>query len=231
MVRRLLDQRRELLAGVAGGEPVRDVAALRNIRPMLREIQAPHALGDAEREPARSIGMLIASRIVVVENDDMCAGELLAVGLHPLRPLARLTRAVGVTRRRNADAPKVVDVLLSFHDRNHAAVGDRLRYLAGAIDNLRVDVLGARFPSAVSVRLFEPKARLASRQVAHLAKMRRTAGVAVHVASQRPPLPIAPRPLLRAPPSAVIAAPMHGVVAFDGDAEDLVFLVRLAALA
>src|SRR5262245_24287799 len=38
IVRRLLDQCSELLAGVAGGEPIRDITTLWNLRPMLCEI-------------------------------------------------------------------------------------------------------------------------------------------------------------------------------------------------
>src|SRR5262249_49185091 len=49
IVRRTRDQRLELLAGMAKREPVGNVAALRNIRPMRLEVEPADALGDAKR--------------------------------------------------------------------------------------------------------------------------------------------------------------------------------------
>ena len=81
---------------------------------MLREIETAHALGDAERQLAGRIGVLVAGGVIVVEHDDVGAGELLAVRLDPFRPLARLARAVGVAGRGNTERPEVVRILLAF---------------------------------------------------------------------------------------------------------------------
>jgi hypothetical protein len=49
IVRRAVDQRRELLAAMPLGEPIANVAALPDVRPMQGEVEAADALGDAER--------------------------------------------------------------------------------------------------------------------------------------------------------------------------------------
>src|SRR5262245_20330062 len=75
-VRRRGDQRLELLAAVAEREPVGNIAALRDLRPVRRQIEPADALREAERQLAGGVGVLVAGRIVVAEHDDIGAGEL-----------------------------------------------------------------------------------------------------------------------------------------------------------
>ena len=74
---------------------------------------------------------------------------------------------------------------------------------------------------------FEPEPRLTPGQIADLAETRRAVGIAIDVALQLC-VPLAAA-LLRAGPSAMIAAPTHAAVVADGDAEHLVVLVLPAA--
>jgi hypothetical protein len=70
---------------------------------MQLEIEAAHQLGEAEGELACRLGVRIAGLIVIVENHDISALELLAMRAAPLRFLAPFARAVGVAGRRYAN--------------------------------------------------------------------------------------------------------------------------------
>ena len=82
---------------------------------MRLEIEPADALGEADRQLARRLGVRVAGRVVVVKDDDVRAPKLLAVPLRPLRRLARLARAVRVAPRGDAETPKIVGVLLALH--------------------------------------------------------------------------------------------------------------------
>ncbi len=69
---RVLDQRRELLAGVAGGEPVANVCALWDARANAsRDPAAARAWRRRAMRLAGRIGVRVAGCIVVVEHDDV----------------------------------------------------------------------------------------------------------------------------------------------------------------
>ena len=57
------------------------------LRPMLRQLEPPHALGDAERCLAGRIGVRIAGRVMIGDNHDVGAAKAFAVGHAPFRRL------------------------------------------------------------------------------------------------------------------------------------------------
>src|SRR5262245_7350224 len=107
--------------------------------------------------------MGVAGGVVVVEHDDVGAGELLAVRLSPFRLFARLACAVSVTGGNKAPAAKVVDVFFSLGDRDAAAIRDPLLHLVDVVDDLGIDAFRASDPSAAPIRALKPKSRPAPR--------------------------------------------------------------------
>jgi hypothetical protein len=182
-LRRRCDQFLELPGRMlaADREPVTDIAALRDIRPVHRQIKTPHALGSAARQFADFIGVFVPCRIVVVEDDKIGAGQLRAVLVRPFRFLARLAGAVSVACCRNADAPKIVRIFLALDDTDGPAGGDRALHFVRPIDDGGIDAFRSLFPAAFAIRLLEPEAWFAARKVADFAEAHHALGVAIDV--------------------------------------------------
>ena len=136
---------------MAGGEPVGNVAALRALRPVLRQRQHAYALGGAERCLRRGIGVRIAGGVMIGDNHDVGAAEAFAVGHAPFRGLADVAGAVRAAGRRDADAPQAVRVFLALDHENGALAGDRLEHLGQPIEDL-ADALSVVDPAALAVR-------------------------------------------------------------------------------
>ncbi len=102
---------------------------------MRLEVEPAHGIGDAERELARGVSVRVSRLVVVVENDDIGAAQLLAVMRLPLRILAWLARAVHVAGRWDADRPQPVSVFFALDHGDGPAVRDGLVHLVDAIED------------------------------------------------------------------------------------------------
>src|SRR5262245_30388581 len=109
--------------------------------------------------------MPISRGIVVGDDDKLGAAQLLAVLTPPfwLLIFRRIGCAVGVSRRRNADRPQAVGVLLALDAGDVGARRNRLHYLGQAIQDFGVDelvavpVLSAFDPSALGIEPLCPE--------------------------------------------------------------------------
>jgi hypothetical protein len=164
----------------------------------------------------------IASRIVVVEADDPRPAQRLAILGLPfrlgLRVLDDVGRTVEIARRRDADAPQIVGVLLALDERDLAALLHRRRDLRPTIQRLVVDAFGVVDPAARSIWAAAPEALLTAGRIANLLKQQRAAGVDVIVGHQLVVVAALAAAFLRPGPSAMVTAPIRAV-ALDGDAE------------
>src|SRR5262249_49631498 len=110
---------------------------------------------------AGRIGVRVARIVVVGDHDDVSAGELRAMFGLPFRLLVlrRISRAVRVARRRNANRPTAVDVLLSLDHEDGLAGRDRLIDVVLTIQDASVSAASAPLPIAAAVAVTDAKAR------------------------------------------------------------------------
>ena len=105
---------------------------------------------------------------------------------------------------------------------------DGVRDFVDAVEDTGISATGSLQPASIFVPMFQPEARLAAGEIAHLAEAHVAVAVAVEMGRKRRARSIAAI-AARSGPAAMIAAPARPI-AFDGDAEALVFLMRELAL-
>src|SRR5271165_136231 len=100
-------------ASSASVEPVRYIAAFRDLRPELLEVEHAHTLGDAVKVPGDRLDMVAPDIIVIAADHDVGVAEMLIEVLSPL------ARAHGVCRGGDAEVAQRVHVLLALDDEDH----------------------------------------------------------------------------------------------------------------
>src|SRR5262249_41268759 len=158
IVRRACKQRVQLRAGATGRKPVGDIVALPDLRPVVGELEDAHSLGDAEREPAGRVLVRVAGLIVVAENYEVSAGNLLAMLDRPLRLSAGLVRALHIARGSDTDRPQGVGVFLALDTCNGVTERDRFLDLLPAINDVGVSAACAPLPLAAVVAVAHAEA-------------------------------------------------------------------------
>jgi hypothetical protein len=83
-----------------------DATLLGNVGPIVLEIEAANAPGDADGAFARRIGVRVSSVVMIAKHNDHRAAKLFAVLLRPLGPVPWLGRAGRVACRRIVEAHK-----------------------------------------------------------------------------------------------------------------------------
>jgi hypothetical protein len=167
--------------------------------------------------------------IVVVEDNDVGAAQLLGVFGTPLWFFVWLASAVGVACRRNTYTPQIVGILFALYDGDRVAALDRFTDLWQSIDQPCVGAVRPFDPVAMTVRSTQPKVFFAVLVIcAYLLEDDLARGITVIVCDAMIGAPIGA--LFRPRPPTVIASPFHRTI-LDGDAKDSVLLVRLAPVA
>src|SRR5262249_39340967 len=200
IVRRACKQRVQLRAGATGRKPVGDIVALPDLRPVVGELEDAHSLGDAEREPAGRVLVRVAGLIVVAENYEVSAGNLLAMLDRPLRLSAGLARASAAARRGDADRPEGVGVFLTLDRDDDVTERDRFSDLLRAIDEVGASAACAPLP-AVALAVTDAEARLVAVRIANLLK----SGIVVYCDEIVGVVAVTAAAFLRSRPSAMVA--------------------------
>src|SRR5262249_20741720 len=121
-------------------------------------------------EAASCIGVGIARRIGVVQNDDSSAAKLLAVFAIPFRFVGAGTERAA--RCRDSDGPQVVDVLLALDDRNLPVECDGLVHFVDAVKKRGVDALRIPYPATPTIGPTHAEARFVALWVTDLMEER-----------------------------------------------------------
>src|SRR5262245_12384521 len=193
-----------------GGKPVADVAALLDLWPVLGELEDAHALGDAEREPASRLLVRVTGWIMVAENYEVGAAQLLAMLDLPFGFFVRLARALHIARGGDTDRPQGVSVCFALNTRNGVSERDGFLDFVLAIEHAGVSTAGAPFPLAAIEAVTDAETRLMAFRIANLLKPRIVIGrhkaVAATVALASCAVALGAA-LLWSAPSAMVAMP------------------------
>src|SRR6516164_9719689 len=112
------DPRIQVFGITASVEPIGNVALPRAVRPMLGDIEDLYLFGDAGKGRADNLNMLVASVVIVTEDDDMRTTKKFAVFREPITGAAR------VRGRDQAKLTQIVHVFLAFADVDDAICCD-----------------------------------------------------------------------------------------------------------
>src|SRR5215831_4507533 len=126
---RALEELVELLAGMARGYPIADVAAAWTCGPTLRQVEDADFSSDPGAGLRGRLRVSAAGVVIVPHDNQVGAPEHLRILGAPFGPFAGLGGAIGTARCRNADLPEIVGVLLALNAYDRVAGGDCLIHL------------------------------------------------------------------------------------------------------